>query len=222
MADSKDLTKKKISLIMTPQKARQFLLLGLLWFICSATVILAGAATCAVFYVGIKILNDDADIKPFRLFFKGVKQNFVQGLLMFLISVITIGGFGALVAWSIISDQSKLVILIALGCCYIAFVYSVFAYPIIARYENKFGNILKNTVALLFTYLSDALKLSLVLIIFIAIDVFLFRLNLLAGFLSLLFWPSVIFYAICYLMTSIFYKVEHPIKYDDNGDPIPE
>lgn len=222
MEAPKNTVKQKISRNMTPRKALQFLLLGLLWFVCCLPVITAGAATCAFFYVGIKILNDDPDIKTAKLFFKGLKQNFVQGLLMSLISIVTLGGFGALLTWTILSDQSKFLIFIAIGCCLAAFIFNTFAYPIIARYENTFGNILRNTVALVFTYLSDALKLSILLIVLIAVDVLLFYLNLFAGFVSLLFWPSTLFYLTANRFATIFYKVEHPVKYDDNGDPISE
>ena len=141
---------------------------------------------------------------------------------MSLISVVTLGGFGALLAWTIISDQSKILIFIVIGCCLASFIFNTFAYPIIARYENTFGNIMRNTMALVFTYLSDALKLSILLIVLIAVDVLLFRLNLYAGFASLLFWPGTLFYLTTARIASIFYKVEHPIKYDENGDPVSE
>ncbi|MBR5400807.1 MAG: DUF624 domain-containing protein [Treponema sp.] len=222
MADLKDISKQKISQVMTPLKAGQFLLLGLLWLLGCIPVITAGASTCAVFYVGIKILNDEPGLKICRLFFKGIKQNFVQGLLMFLISIITLGGLGALIVWAIISEQSLFIIVLAACCGFVAFVFNVFAYPLIARYENSFVNVLRNVIALMFTYLTEAVKLCVILAVYIAIDVLLFRLNLIAGFVSLLFWPSVIFYTICYRLFAIFYKVEHPIKYDENGDPISE
>lgn len=220
MNDNHNDTKSKISAIMTPLKAAQFLLLGLLWFLCSVTVVTAGAATCSVFYVGIKILNGDSDIKVGPLFFKGLKQNFVQGLLMSLVSVITLGGFGALLFWAIMSEQSIFVILLCVGLVLVSFIFNTFAYPIIGRYENTFGNIMRNTVALVFTYLTNAFKLVIILVIEIGIDVLLFRLNLFAGFISLLFWPAVLFYTTSYFMSEIFYKVEHPVKYDENGDPV--
>ena len=81
MADLKDISKQKISQVMTPLKAGQFLLLGLLWLLGCIPVITAGASTCAVFYVGIKILNDEPDLKICRLFFKGIKQNFISAYI---------------------------------------------------------------------------------------------------------------------------------------------
>ena len=187
MAEAID-PKKKIQKNMTGKKALQFLLLGLLWLLLCIPVITAGAATCSVFYVGIKILNDEADGNIFKLFFKGIKQNFVQGLLMALVSAVSLGGFGALIAWSIISDQSRFVILIAVGCSFAAFLYNSFVYPIIGRYENTFSNALKNAVALSFTYLKDAVVLSL------------------------------IFYTSAFRFAVIFYKVENPVKYDDENE----
>lgn len=217
MAEAID-PKKKIQKNMTGKKALQFLLLGLLWLLLCIPVITAGAATCSVFYVGIKILNDEADGNIFKLFFKGIKQNFVQGLLMALVSAVSLGGFGALIVWSIISDQSRFVILIAVGCTFAAFLYNSFVYPIIGRYENTFSNALKNAVALSFTYLKDAVVLSLILLLEIAIEVWLFRLNLFAGCVSLLFWPSLIFYTSAFRFAVIFYKVENPVKYDDENE----
>ncbi len=210
--------KKQIQKNMTSKKALQFLLLGLLWLLLCIPVLTAGAATCSVFYVGIKLLNDETDGNIFKLFFKGIKQNFVQGLLMSLISAISLGGLGALIAWAIISEQSMFVILLVIACTFAAFLYNSFVYPLIGRYENTFKNALKNAVGLSFTYLKDAVVLSLIMLAEIGIDVLLFRMNLLAGFISLLFWPSLIFYTSAYKFAVIFYKVENPVQYDDENE----
>ena len=210
--------KKQIQKNMTSKKALQFLLLGLLWLLLCIPVITAGAATCSVFYVGIKILNNETDGNIFKLFFKGIKQNFVQGLLMSLISAVSLGGLGALIAWAIISEQSMFVILLVIACTFAAFLYNSFVYPLIGRYENTFKNALKNAVGLSFTYLKDAVVLSLIMLAEIGIDVLLFRMNLFAGFISLLFWPSLIFYTSAYKFAVIFYKVENPVKYDDENE----
>ena len=77
---------------------------------------------------------------------------------------------------------------------------------------------MKNAVALSFTYLKDAVVLSLILLLEIAIEVWLFRLNLFAGCVSLLFWPSLIFYTSAFRFAVIFYKVENPVKYDDENE----
>ncbi len=223
MPKIQDKTKQKIIDSMTPKKAGQFFLVGLLWLLFSIPVVTVGAATCAAFYVGIKILTDQSEVNVWKSFIKGIKDNFKQGLLMSLVSVITLGGAGFFDYWVVArSSQGIILILLAAGCSFTVIIFNLFAYPIIARYENTFSNGLKNAVALAFTYSKDTLKLSGFAILEIAVAAFLCYLNLYAGLISLLFWPSVVIYTVTWFMTVIFYRVEHPIKYDDNGDPIPE
>ncbi|MBO4629478.1 MAG: YesL family protein [Treponema sp.] len=211
----------KIFKPMTLKKYLQFLLLGLLCLLLCIPVVTIGAATCSVYYVALKILNDEADVSVVKLFFKGIKENFVQGLLMFLISVATLGGTGAFIWWILTkSERGILLVCLAIGICFVVLVLNIFTYPIIGRYENTFSNKLRNTVALAFTYNRETLRCTGFVAAELAIAGVLFRLNLFAGCVSLLFWPSLIFYTIACFMAYIFDKVENPIQYDDNGDPI--
>ena len=211
----------KIFKPMTLKKSLQFLALGLLWLLLCIPVITIGAATCSVYYVALKILNDEADVNVAKLFFKGIKDNFVQGLLMFLVSALTLGGTGAFIWWILEkSSRSIPIVCLAVGVCFVVLVLNIFTYPIIGRYENTFSNKLRNTVALAFTYNRETLRCTGFVAAELAIAGILFRLNLFAGCVSLLFWPSVIFYTISSFMAYIFYRVENPIQYDENGDPI--
>ena len=211
----------KIFKPMTLKKYLQFLLLGLLCLLLCIPVVTIGAATCSVYYVALKILNDEADVSVVKLFFKGIKENFVQGLLMFPISVATLGGTGAFIWWILTkSERGILLVCLAIGICFVVLVLNIFTYPIIGRYENTFSNKLRNTVALAFTYNRETLRCTGFVAAELAIAGVLFRLNLFAGCVSLLFWPSLIFYTIACFMAYIFDKVENPIQYDDNGDPI--
>lgn len=211
----------KIFKPMTLKKYLQFLLLGLLWLLFCIPILTIGAATCSVYYVAFKILNDEADIHVAKLFFKGIKENFVQGLLMFLVSAVTLGGTSAFIWWILEkSGRGIPLVCLAIGVCFVVLVLNIFTYPIIGRYENTFSNKLRNTVALAFTYNRETLRCTGFVAAELAIAGILFRLSLFAGCVSLLFWPSLIFYTIACFMAYIFYKVENPVKYDNNGDPI--
>ena len=213
-----DPVKQKIIENMTPQKARQFFVLGLLWLLFSLPVVTMGPATCAVFYVGIKILYDEKDIKLWSAFLKGFKTNFKQGLLMSLISVITYGAAGFFDYWvAAESSQGIILILLAAGCSFSVLIFNIFVYPIIARYENTFSNALKNAIALAFTYSKDTLRLTGLAVLEYAIVILLGYLNLFAGLAALLFWPSVIFYTVTFFMAVIFNHVENPIKYEEEA-----
>lgn len=211
----------KIFKPMTQKKSLQFLLLGLLWLLFSIPIITCGAATCAVYYIAFKILNDDENLNIFKLFLKGIKDNFVQGFLMSLISAITIGGAGFFVWW-ILNKTERGLILIALAIILIliVLVLNIFTYPIIGRYENTFSNMLKNTVAISFTWSRQTLRVTGFVAAALGIAGALFHLNILAGLISLLFWPSVIFYIIASFMAWIFYQVENPKKYEEDEDTV--
>ena len=211
----------KIFKPMTQKKSLQFLLLGLLWLLFSIPIITCGAATCAVYYIAFKILNDDENLNIFKLFLKGIKDNFVQGFLMSLISAITIGGAGFFVWW-ILNKTERGLILIALAIILIliVLVLNIFTYPIIGRYENTFSNMLKNTVAISFTWGRQTLRVTGFVAAALGIAGALFHLNILAGLISLFFWPSVIFYIIASFMAWIFYQVENPKKYEEDEDTV--
>ncbi len=209
----------KIFKPMSSKKMLQFFLLGLLWLLFCIPVVTIGAATCSVFYVALKILNDDADVNVWKSFIKGIKENFVQGLLMLFVSIITVGGTGAFIWWIIEkSSQSIPIVCVAIGVCFIVLVLNIFAYPIIGRYENTFANKIRNAIALAFTYSRETLRCTGFVAAELAIAGVLFRLNMYAGFASLLFWPSLIFYTTACFMASIFYRVENPVQYDDETD----
>ena len=214
-----DPVKQKILENMTPQKAGQFLVLGLFWLLFSIPLVTMGPATCAVFYVGIKILNDEVEQSLWKSFLKGFKVNFKQGILMSLVSVITLGGAGFFDYWVVAkSSQGIILILLAAGCSLTVMIFNLFVYPLIARYENTLSNSIKNAIALAFTYSKDTLRLTGLAVLEYAVVIWLGYLNLIAGALSLLFWPSVIFYTVTFFMSVIFYHVENPIKYDDETE----
>jgi uncharacterized membrane protein YesL len=209
----------KIFKPMTPKKSGQFLLLGLLWLLFCIPVITIGAATCSVFYVALKILNNDEDVNVWKSFIKGIKENFLQGFLMFLLSIITLGAAAAYIWWVLErSSQGILLVCFAIGISFVVLVFNIFTYPIIGRYKNTFANILRNAVALAFTFGKQTLRVTIFTIAELAIAGVLFKLNLFAGLASLLFWPSLVFYTISSFMADIFYKVENPVKYEDEAE----
>lgn len=213
----------KIFKPMTPEKSGQFMLLGLLWLLFCIPVITIGAATSSVFYVALKILNNDEDVNVWKSFIKGIKENFLQGFLMLLLSIITVGAAGAYIWWVLErSSQGILLVCLAIGISFVVIVLNIFAYPLIGRYKNTFANILRNAVALAFTFGKQTLRVSIFTIAELAIAGVLFKLNLFAGLASLLFWPSLIFYTISSFMADIFYKVENPVKYEDSEESADE
>ena len=208
----------KIFKPMTPKKSGQFFLLGLFWLLFCIPLITIGAATASVYYVALKILNNDEDVNVWKSFIKGIKENFLQGFLMQLLSILTLGVAAAYIWWVLEkSSQGILLVCLAIGISFVALVFNIFAYPIIGRYKNTLANILRNAVALAFTFGRHTLRVTIFTIAELAVAGVLFKLNLFAGLASLLFWPSLVFYTISSFMADIFYKVENPVKYEEEN-----
>lgn len=196
----------------------KFLLLGLIWLLFSIPVVTVGISTCAAIYVALKLLNGEEG-NLFKLFVKGFKQNLLQGFFMSILSVMTLFAAGYFWYWIISSDNLNFIYgFLAVICSLLVITYNVCAYPIIARYENTFVNILKNTLAVSITFYKKTFKMAVFVVIEIVIPLILCKLNLFVGLATLLFWPCVIFFTISFYMNSIFYEVEHPKVYDDEEE----
>ena len=73
---------------ITTQQITQTLQLALIYILFSIPLITVGAATCAAYYVSLKIINKTPEINIFSLFLKSFKLNFVQGTLMWILTAI--------------------------------------------------------------------------------------------------------------------------------------
>lgn len=58
--------------------------LNILWFLCSLPLFTAGAATAALYYTTLKMVQGD-DSSVTKLFFRGFRQNFRQATVLWLI-----------------------------------------------------------------------------------------------------------------------------------------
>ncbi len=117
-------------------RATDYALLNLLWIICSLPVFTAGAATCAKYYVAMKIRRGD-EPAVFRSFFSSFAKNFKQTVIPSLV----IFAILLLLAWDwnyLFRNSSQTAFKWALFVVTLVFLMFVFClFPIIARYEIK-------------------------------------------------------------------------------------
>lgn len=143
-------------------------ILNVLWFICCLPIVTIGASTTALYYVTIKIVNEE-DAYVAKNFFKSFKENFVQSTIIWLI----LGAFGAAVVWDFfllpnqISPESPLYTgLFSVLCLagFLTLLVLVWVFPLQARLENKIRHTFKNAVLLGFRHLPTTLLLMVILV----------------------------------------------------------
>ena len=68
-------------------KLSDLVILSFLWFVCCIPVVTIGASTTAMYYVAMKIVRNEEDVKVTSTFFHGFKSNFKQATALNLISL---------------------------------------------------------------------------------------------------------------------------------------
>ena len=184
--------------------------LNILWLIGCIPLVTAGASTCAAYAVALRLADDDDEVSSFggiaRRFFKAYKQDFLQGILILIFTVVTfgLGGYFIYLAW----DSGLNIIKIGLlaGYFLVVLVFNFYSYPLIARYSNSFANTLRNSVALFAQYANSSLK-TLGIVVAELVVLYFTRYAFFAGFVIL---PAVIFYTVSLAAKDIFVKLENP------------
>ena len=191
--------------------------LNILWLIGCIPVITIGVSTCAAYAVTLRLADDDEEVKSYggiaRRFFKAYKQDILQGILILIFTLAC--GAGGYFIFKAFQDSGFSLIKIALFAGYVllAFVFNMYAYPLIARYSNTFLNTLKNSLALFLQYVNSNLKtLGIVLVELVLL--YFTRYAFFAGFVIL---PSLIFYTVSLTAKDIFVRLENPAPVEEEN-----
>lgn len=65
-----------------------YVVLSFLWFVCCLPIITIGPSTTAMYYVALKLVRKEEDVKITATFFQGFKSNFKQAAIMNIISLV--------------------------------------------------------------------------------------------------------------------------------------
>lgn len=146
-----------------------FVILNILWVVCSIPVFTIGASTCAAYYVTLKLLCDDEVTLNItaKLFFKAFKDNFKQGTIMWLITLPCI--VGCFFMWRAILLNGDVNIILKIGAAIltlIAIIINLYTYPLLARYDNTIKKSIMNSIVISMLYI----VLTIIIIVVVAVE----------------------------------------------------
>ncbi len=165
--------------------------LNFLWLVFSLPVVTFGAATAAAFSVTLKMV-DDREGYIFQDFRKAFRENLKQGSvlgLLFLLAVYSVYLDAQITAAAVQYEGFFLA-----GTVLIAFFFAihfVYAFPLLARYENTVYGILSNSRRLCFRYFLR----TVLMVAICGVEVLLFCWNRTLIFIGLLIAP------VCLMLT---------------------
>lgn len=183
--------------------ARNIVLVNCLWLLFSIPVITIGAATCAVFYLNFKLLeNEDAPL--WENFIKGFKSSFVQGTVMLVFTAL-IGGCLFFI-WSTALNSDSFIMKAGAFICSLLFImFYIYTFPLIARYNNSFKNIFKNSAGMSFTYMWKTIIIVLLAAFFYVILYWNFWTLVVGG----VFIPGLFMYIMSRIVKTMFVQMEY-------------
>lgn len=195
----------------TTQQIVQTLQLALIYILFSIPLITVGAATCAAYYVSLKIINKTPEINIFSLFLKSFKLNFIQGTLMWILTAIII--YIVSLFWQNLAQNDydsflKLVFAVVLSIIGAAFI--LYSFPTIARYTNKLHILIRNSAVLCIQFFSYTVPLVLKLLVIYFISAFLVKFIPPLFFATILLLPIASIMLISSVTNKIFKELETP------------
>lgn len=189
-------------------KFLQVLKLNFLWIICSLPIVTAGAATVAAYRVTLEMV-DETEGYIARPFLKAFRDNLKQGSILGMIQIV--GMYAIYLDFQLFHavKGNPIVFLIAgIIAIFILFMGFIYAYPLLARYDNSLGNTLRNSYKISTKYLLRTLMLAIVLII----EVVVFLWSQTTIFLGILIGPACIIYTISGFAKYLFRDIENKQK----------
>lgn len=151
----------------TLNRLSDLVILNILWFVCSLPIITIGASTTALYYVTLKIVNQE-DAYVAKNFFKSFRQNFIQStiiwLIMLVFGIFIVGDFFLLP--NMVNINSQIYTAMFSILCFVTLVYFmilVYLFPLQAKLENKIRHTFKNALLLSFRHLPTTILLIAIL-----------------------------------------------------------
>lgn len=139
------------------ERVANLIILNVLFLICCIPIITIGPALTALYYVSMKMVrNEEQSI--IRDFFHAFRQNFRQGLLLFLL-VLTVSLFLSIDMYlllysSAVPDEYVKLLLCATGAIIVLFLMILsYAFPILARFHVTLIGCIKASVGVAFSHL---------------------------------------------------------------------
>ena len=135
--------------------------LNFLWLICSLPIVTIGASTIAAFTITLKMVEEKEGYVA-RAFFKAFKANFKQGMV---IGPVTLVFAAALYLDFTLGKQYIGFVILGILSAFLFGIAIIYTYPLLARYENKLLETIRNSMRIAMRYFGRTIFLVVVLVI---------------------------------------------------------
>lgn len=178
--------------------------LNCMWLLCSLPIVTMGAATTAAYTITLKMVDDEEGYiaGPFwREFKANLKKGSILGIIAMVASYAVYLDFQL---YHAAKQHNMMFLIIGVIGIYLIFMHMVFAFPLLARYENSIINTMRNSYSIAAKFLGRTAFLAVLLVIEMAIILW----NLTTIFAGVLIGPACIMLTISGFAGSFFKVIE--------------
>ena len=178
--------------------------LNCMWLLCSLPIVTMGAATTAAYTITLKMVKDEEGYIA-GPFWKEFKANLKKGSIL--------GVIGMVASYAVYLDfqlyhaakhHNIMFLIIGVVGVYLIFMHMVYAFPLMARYENSIINTMRNSYSIAAKFLGRTAFLAVLLVIEMAIIMS----NLTTMFAGVLIGPACIIFTISGFANTFFEVIE--------------
>lgn len=176
--------------------------LNFCWLLCSLPIVTVGASTVAACSVALK-MAEDTEGYIVRSFFKAFKENLKGGIPLGLLTLVAVYAvYLDFQFWG--ATESVLFLVMGIVAIFVFVMGLLYAFPLMARYENSFIRTLKNSYDI-----STRFFLQTLLTVFVmAVEIVIFMWNTTMMLIGLIVGPAVVIYTVCAFAIRFFRQIE--------------
>jgi uncharacterized membrane protein YesL len=182
--------------------------LNFLWILFSLPILTAGASTAAAMSVALKMADDEEGYIG-RGFVKAFKENWKQGTLLGIITVIAF--YAVYLDFELVrvsGDGSVLLLIIGIVSVFVAIMALSYSFPLIARYENTLFGTIQNSLHISRRFFGR----TLLMLVIIWIEFLVLQFNEIMLFFAIIIGPGLIIFTIAAFSKRIFVMLEKEME----------
>lgn len=180
--------------------------LNFLWVLCSLPIVTMGAATTAAFTITLRMVEDEEGYIA-RPFFREFKNNLGKGSIIGIIQLVAM--YAIYLDFQLSkAEGGTMFTVIGVLAIFLTFMHLVYAYALLARYENTIINTLKNSYSIGLRYLPKTFGLFLMIVL----ECVIFMWNFTTLLIGILLGPACIILTISGFARPLFRLVENDNK----------
>ena len=178
--------------------------LNFLWLVFSLPIVTLGISTTAAYTVALKMAEGQEGYIGGE-FLKAFKANWKQGLVMSFITIICVWAvYLDFKIFSVAEENAYVFLIVGIVAAYVLGFSLLYAYPLLARYDNTVLNTLKNSFRISMKYFLR----SLLLVLLIAFEIAVMFWNLATLILIVIVGPAFVMLTVSSFAMIIFRELE--------------